>query len=133
MKKGHFCVYGDVKTDDVLPSLEEQGVRQLYPKEPNVDFKKELGSLNRELQLHILELADVLVERDLHNMLGEWKTFPFVFKNLHHLLNSLRPHQARATLIHVLELQTQRRKQAVDDIKSGEKSCRNFSWSLSEP
>uniref|UniRef100_A0A6N2NJ37 Mediator of RNA polymerase II transcription subunit 7 n=1 Tax=Salix viminalis TaxID=40686 RepID=A0A6N2NJ37_SALVM len=54
--------------------------------------------------------------RDLHNMLGEWKTFP-LFKNLHHLLNSLRPHQARATLIHVLELQIQRRKQAVDYIK----------------
>lgn len=25
-----------VQTDDVLPSLEEQGVRQLYPKGPNV-------------------------------------------------------------------------------------------------
>ncbi|KAI3913171.1 hypothetical protein MKW98_007187 [Papaver atlanticum] len=50
-------------TDDVLPSLEDQGVRQLYPKGLNVDFKKELRSLNRELQLHILELSDVLVER----------------------------------------------------------------------
>jgi len=36
---------------------------------------------------------------------------------LHHLLNSLRPHQARATLIHLLENQIQRRKQAIEDIK----------------
>ncbi|GAU15668.1 hypothetical protein TSUD_109260 [Trifolium subterraneum] len=50
-------------TSDVLPSLEEQGVRQLYSKGPNIDFKKELRSLNGELQLHILELADILIER----------------------------------------------------------------------
>ncbi|XP_040372500.1 mediator of RNA polymerase II transcription subunit 7b-like [Rosa chinensis] len=40
-----------------------------------------------------------------------------IFKNLHHLLNSLRPHQARVTLIHILELQIKRRKQVVEDIK----------------
>ncbi|XP_041024238.1 mediator of RNA polymerase II transcription subunit 7b isoform X2 [Juglans microcarpa x Juglans regia] len=104
------------KTDDVLPSLEEQGVRQLYPKGPNIDFKKELRSLNRELQLHILELADVLVERP-SQYARRVEEISLIFKNIHHLLNSLRPHQARATLIHILELQIQRRKQAVEDIK----------------
>ncbi|KAB5519568.1 hypothetical protein DKX38_023887 [Salix brachista] len=82
----------------------------------SVDFKKELGSLNRELQLHILELADVLVERP-SQYARRVEDISLIFKNLHHLLNSLHPHQARATLIHVLELQIQRRKQAVDDIK----------------
>ena len=59
-----------------------------------VDYKKELRSLNRELQLHILELADVLVERPSQyaKRIGEISS---VFKNLHHLLNSLRPHQVR--------------------------------------
>ncbi|KAG8367128.1 hypothetical protein BUALT_Bualt16G0040300 [Buddleja alternifolia] len=103
-------------TDDVLPGLEEQGVRQLYPKGPNIDFRKELRSLNRELQLHILELADVLVERP-SQYARRVEDISLIFKNLHHLLNSLRPHQARATLIHILELQIQRRKQAVEDIK----------------
>ncbi|KAF6149793.1 hypothetical protein GIB67_017526 [Kingdonia uniflora] len=105
-----------LQTDDVLPSLEDQGVRQLYPKGPNVDFKKELRSLNRELQLHILELADVLVERP-SQYARRVEDISLIFKNLHHLLNSLRPHQARATLIHILEQQIQRRKQAVEDIK----------------
>ncbi|XP_057498473.1 mediator of RNA polymerase II transcription subunit 7a-like isoform X2 [Actinidia eriantha] len=103
-------------TDDLLPSLEEQGVRQLYPKGPNIDFKNELRSLNRELQLHILELTDVLIERP-SQYARRVEEISLIFKNLHHLLNSLRPHQARATLIHILELQIQRRKQAVEDIK----------------
>ncbi|EOY09624.1 PREDICTED: mediator of RNA polymerase II transcription subunit 7a isoform X3 [Theobroma cacao] len=113
----YVCFGGSYTTDDLLPSLEEQGVRQLYPKGPNVDFKKELRSLNRELQLHILELADVLVERP-SQYARRVEEISLIFKNLHHLLNSLRPHQARATLIHILELQIQRRKQALEDIKS---------------
>ncbi|OVA07292.1 Mediator complex [Macleaya cordata] len=115
--EGTYILYGATyTTDDVLPSLEDQGVRQLYPKGPDVDFKKELRSLNRELQLHILELADVLVERP-SQYARRVEDISLIFKNLHHLLNSLRPHQARATLIHILELQIQRRKEAIEDIK----------------
>ncbi|XP_027086132.1 mediator of RNA polymerase II transcription subunit 7a isoform X1 [Coffea arabica] len=115
--EGNYQLFGATyTTDDVLPSLEEQGVRQLYPKGPNVDFKKELRALNRELQLHILELADILIERP-SQYARRVEDISLIFKNLHHLLNSLRPHQARATLIHILELQIQRRKQAVEDIK----------------
>lgn len=115
--QGTYVLFGaNYTTDDALPSLEEQGVRQLYPKGPNVDFKKELKSLNRELQLHILELADILVERP-SQYARKVEDISLIFKNMHHLLNSLRPHQARATLIHMLELQIQRRKQAVEDIK----------------
>ncbi|CAI9779411.1 unnamed protein product [Fraxinus pennsylvanica] len=115
--QGTYVLYGaNYTTDDVLPTLEEQGVRQLYPKGPNVDFKKELRSLNRELQLHLLELADVLVERP-SQYARRVEDISLIFKNLYHLLNSMRPHQARATLIHILELQIQRRKQAVEDIK----------------
>ncbi|XP_020420557.1 mediator of RNA polymerase II transcription subunit 7a [Prunus persica] len=112
----YICYGGNYTTDDILPSLEDQGVRQLYPKGPNLDFKKELRSLNRELQLHILELADILVERP-SQYARSVEDISLIFKNLHDLLNSLRPHQARATLIHILELQIQRRKQAVKDIK----------------
>ncbi|KAJ4882337.1 Mediator of RNA polymerase II transcription subunit 7b [Raphanus sativus] len=91
-------------------------VPQIYPKDSNVDYKKELRSLNRELQLHVLELADVLVERPSQyaKRIGDISS---IFKNLHHLLDSLRPQQARATLIHIMELQFQQRKQAVEDIK----------------
>nr|XP_027088112.1 mediator of RNA polymerase II transcription subunit 7b-like isoform X2 [Coffea arabica] len=91
--EGNYQLFGATyTTDDVLPSLEEQGVRQLYPKGPNVDFKKELRALNRELQLHILELADILIERP-SQYARRVEDISLIFKNLHHLLNSLRPHQ----------------------------------------
>ncbi|XP_050288463.1 mediator of RNA polymerase II transcription subunit 7b-like, partial [Quercus robur] len=90
-----------------------------------VDFKKELRSLNRELQLHILELADVLVERP-SQYARRVEEISLIFKNLHHLLNSLRPHQAQATLIHILELQIQHRKQAVEDIKRRREEARKL-------
>ncbi|PPS07596.1 hypothetical protein GOBAR_AA13068 [Gossypium barbadense] len=89
------------------------------------DFKKELRSLNRELQLHILELADVLVERP-SQYARQVEEISLIFKNLHHLLNSLRPHQARATLIHILELQIQRRKEALEDIKRRREEARRL-------
>ncbi|THU70893.1 hypothetical protein C4D60_Mb08t29790 [Musa balbisiana] len=126
--QGTYPLFGATYTTDVvLPTLEDQGVRQLYPKGPSigityasslflVDFKRELTSLNRELQLHILELADVLVERP-SQYARRVEDISLIFKNLHHLLNSLRPHQARATLIHILERQIQQRKQAIEDIK----------------
>lgn len=53
--------------------------------------------MNRELQLHILELADVLVGRPSQyaKRIGDISS---IFKNLHHLLNSLRPHQVKEML-----------------------------------
>lgn len=107
------------QTDDVLPSLEEQGVRQLYPKGSDiglcidfsvvfsfcccwtlcfvyfgtmVDYKKELRTLNRDLQLNFLELADVLVERP-SQYVQRIEEISTIFKNMHHLLNCLRPLQ----------------------------------------
>ncbi|XP_061352898.1 mediator of RNA polymerase II transcription subunit 7a-like isoform X1 [Gastrolobium bilobum] len=122
--EGTYVCFGcNYTTSAILPSLEEQGVRQLYSRGPNVDFKKELRSLNGDLQLHILELADILIERP-SQYARRVEEISTVFKNLHHLLNSLRPHQARATLIHILELQIQRRKQAVEDIKRREEARR---------
>uniref|UniRef100_A0A0D6R5P2 Mediator of RNA polymerase II transcription subunit 7 n=1 Tax=Araucaria cunninghamii TaxID=56994 RepID=A0A0D6R5P2_ARACU len=115
--KGAYTLYGvTYTTDDILPSLEEQGVRQLYPKGSNIDYKKELRALNRELLLQILELADVLVERP-SQYARRVEDIGLIFKNLYHLLNSLRPHQARSILIHILERQIQRRKEAIEDIR----------------
>ncbi|KAE9592077.1 putative transcription regulator MED7 family [Lupinus albus] len=112
----YICFGATHTTDNVLPSLEEQGVRQLYPKGPNVDYKKELRSLVGELLLHLLELADILIQRP-SQFARRVEEISTVYKNMHHLLNSMRPHQARATLIHIMELQIQRRKEALEDIK----------------
>eukprot|EP00249_Psilotum_nudum_P013150 c24180_g1_i1 orf=464-976(+) len=121
---GTYTMFGcSYSTDDVLPSLEEQGVRQLYPKGSNIDYKKELKSLSRELMLLTLELADVLVERP-SQYARRVEDMALVLRNIHHLLNSLRPHQARATLIHMLEKQIERRKQAVGDVRRRREEAR---------
>jgi mediator of RNA polymerase II transcription subunit 7 len=56
------------------------------------DFKKELTSLNRDLQLHILELTDVLIERP-SQYARRVEDISLILRNMHHLLNSMRPHQ----------------------------------------
>jgi hypothetical protein len=65
----------------------------------NIDFKKELRSFNRELQLHILDLA----ERP-SQYARRVEDISLIFKNLHHFLNSLRPHQVKCFwgIIHTL-------------------------------
>ncbi|CAL5020561.1 unnamed protein product [Urochloa decumbens] len=114
---GTYTIFGSERQiNEVLPSLKSLGFRQLYPKDSNIDFKKELSIVNRELQLHILELVDILVERP-SQYARRVEDISLIFQNLHHLLNSLRPHQARATLIHMLESQIHRRQQAIEDIK----------------
>ncbi|CAM6090071.1 unnamed protein product [Calypogeia fissa] len=123
---GTYAMFGsNYTTDDMLPSLEEQGLRQLYPKGPNVDYKKELRSLNRELCLQFLELADVLVERP-SQYARRVEDMGLILRNMHHLLNSLRPHQARATLIHMLDSQIERRKQAVAEIRRKREEVRHM-------
>lgn len=122
--EGTYTMFGaNYTTNDLLPSLEEQGLHQLYPKGPNVDYKKELKALNRELTLQMLELADILVERP-SQYARRVEDISLILRNMHHLLNSIRPHQARATLIHILEMQIRRRKQAVEDIRRRREEAR---------
>ncbi|CAI5524944.1 unnamed protein product [Closterium sp. Naga37s-1] len=80
------------------------------------DTRAELKALGRELGLLVLELADVLVERP--SQAGRCvEDISLLFTNLHFLLNSLRPHQARATLTHILKTQLDMRKQSLQGIK----------------
>lgn len=121
---GTYTMFGgNYTTNDMLPGLEEEGLRQLYPKGPNVDYKKELKVLNRELLLQFLELTDALVERPSQSA-RQVEAMTLILRNIHHLLNSLRPHQARATLIHMLESQIQRRKEAVMEIRKKREEAR---------
>ncbi|CAI7796664.1 unnamed protein product [Closterium sp. NIES-53] len=114
---GEYVSFGaPYNTEDRLPSLEEQGVRQLFPSTKNINTRAELKALGRELGLLVLELADVLVERP--SQAGRCvEDISLLFTNLHFLLNSLRPHQARATLTHMLTTQLEMRKQSLQGIK----------------
>ncbi len=61
------------------------------------DYKKELKALNRELLLQFLELTDALVERPSQSA-RQVEAMTLILRNIHHLLNSLRPHQVALLL-----------------------------------
>jgi len=56
------------------------------------DYKRELRALNRELVLQFLELTDALIERPSQSARCV-EDMTLLLRNIHHLLNSLRPHQ----------------------------------------
>lgn len=112
-----------------LPSLKEQGIEQLYPSSPAPETDRESPSnppqplnhayyllkISKSLLLNFLEFVGILsvspeqfeskVE-DLRNL----------FINAHHLLNLYRPHQARESLIMMMEEQLDRTREEIRDM-----------------
>ena len=139
---------------DPLPSLEEQGIEQLYPAAPDpkqgnvTDGTLSDWTLNRafhlqkivkSLLLNFMELVGVLgtdpsevlsppiggkitlsIEANTNghraqygNKLEDLRT---LFVNAHHLLNEYRPHQARETLILMMQEQLHRTRAETEGI-----------------
>ncbi|KUM62963.1 hypothetical protein ACN42_g4121 [Penicillium freii] len=115
--EGQYSVFGELQTmSTTLPSLQEQGIEQLYPEPPAASTEQNsqpspplnhayyLLKISKSLLLNFLEFTGILsvspeqfeskVE-DLRNL----------FINAHHLLNLYRPHQARESLIMMMEEQ----------------------------
>ncbi|KAJ5784144.1 uncharacterized protein N7518_009821 [Penicillium psychrosexuale] len=115
--EGQYSVFGELQTlSTTLPSLQEQGIEQLYPEPPAAGTDQNsqpspplnhayyLLKISKSLLLNFLEFTGILsvspeqfeskVE-DLRNL----------FINAHHLLNLYRPHQARESLIMMMEEQ----------------------------
>jgi mediator of RNA polymerase II transcription subunit 7 len=101
--------------------LEEQGKKRLYSddaihskiiviinkfEEPIASLK----SLNQQLLAAYTELLELLITNN-SNYKAKIEEIELIIINMHHLLNLFRPHQARQTLITMLEEQIERRKQ----------------------
>lgn len=100
---------------------------------PN-QHKKELKKLNHSILISYLELLDVLVkapcsevEGQQHQTLREQKLddLSVLFKNMHHLINELRSHQARDTLICFMESQKQERIELAEKFRRHLERCVN--------
>ncbi|KAG0136126.1 MED7 protein-domain-containing protein [Tuber indicum] len=109
------------------PSLEEAGIRQLYPptsmaavaaanggggggadkgKELRVDRTIGLRRLSKSLLLNYMELVG------FHEKTADLETIRF---NMHHLINEYRPHQARETLCLGMEEQLERTRRETEE------------------
>ncbi|KAI7903083.1 mediator complex, subunit Med7 [Cokeromyces recurvatus] len=110
--------------NDRLPTLEELGVKQLYP-ESSIDRVKELKKLNRSLIVQFLDLLDVLVKKP--DEFGVYiENISTIFINMHHILNAYRPHQARETLRLLMEHQLAKKRQQTTELKAKSKEALAF-------
>lgn len=98
--EGVYHMFGQkISIDDaIIAPLEACGTKRLYPK-TEYDHKKELKKINASILVNFLDLVDVLVKcPDTDKRIEKCNDLATLFINFHHLINELRPHQARETL-----------------------------------
>ena len=118
------------KLSTALPSLKEQGIEQLYPSstpppnatnpernEPSesprpVNHAYYLLKISKSLLLNFLEFVGVLAVSPEQFQL-KIDNLRNLFINAHHLLNLYRPHQARESLIMMMEEQLDRTREEI--------------------
>ncbi|KAI8970961.1 MED7 protein-domain-containing protein [Pilobolus umbonatus] len=105
--------------DDHLPTLDELGVKHLFP-ETSFDRVKSLKKLNRALIVQFLELLDVLVHNP-EEFGKNVENISTIFINMHHILNAYRPHQARETLKMKMENQLAKKRKETMEIREKNK------------
>ncbi|KAJ2896889.1 putative mediator of RNA polymerase ii transcription subunit 7 protein [Zalerion maritima] len=115
---GEWRCFGDRYTlKDELPTLEEQQIERLIPEgtfsdgldEKQLEREVVLKRCAKSLLLNYLEMAS-LMRKD--PWAGHVKSLSIrtIFINLHHALNEYRPHQARESLIQLMQEQLDRKR-----------------------
>ncbi|KAJ9300583.1 hypothetical protein DTO271G3_1747 [Paecilomyces variotii] len=128
---GHYSVFGELQSlSTALPSLKEQGIEQLYPSPPATEAGDEqslsrpsrplnhayyLLKISKSLLLNFLEFIGILsvAPEQFEPKLEDMRN---LFVNAHHLLNLYRPHQARESLILMMEEQLQKTKEDIEEM-----------------
>ena len=143
--KDSYTCFGKLidPNDPLIRSLESQGIQRLYSAPPTSTInmnhhKKELKKLNHSILIAYLDLLEILVKApntqlpldqqqiDINNEQQAFKTLrdqklediELLFINMHHLINELRPMQARDNIRCILELQKRQRLEVALKFKS---------------
>ncbi|KAF4998339.1 hypothetical protein FGRMN_3219 [Fusarium graminum] len=107
---GRWRVFGDqYMLDDKLPTLEDQGITNLpsSSQSESKDAKRfdrafELKRLAKSLLLNFLELSGIL-SHNPSQAEAKVQDLRTLFINFHHILNEYRPHQARESVIALMQ------------------------------
>ncbi|KAG5368073.1 Mediator of RNA polymerase II transcription subunit 7 [Yarrowia sp. C11] len=121
---GAYHNFGDVwQVNDKLATLEDLGITQVYDAAAIRGEGQESGA--RVLELKKLTKSLLLAFVELTGIMGVApEQFPTKFEhvrvlliNIHHILNEYRPHQARESLVTLMEQQISEKKQHVENIR----------------
>ncbi|KAK6354821.1 Mediator of RNA polymerase II transcription subunit 7 [Orbilia brochopaga] len=133
--EGQYRSFGDAwNIPDRLPTLKELNIPQLFP-EPsdesyNVDRAQELRRLCKSLLLNYLELVGIMgmAPEEFEEKVYHLRIHLI---NIHQLINEYRPHQARETLISMMEEQLERSRQETEENRKACRKTRELLASLS--
>jgi len=117
------------------PTLKEQGLTQLYPSPPitpsgsaeaswTLDRAFYLKKSVRSILLNFLELVGILSQNP-ESFEDKIKDLEVLFLNAHALVNEYRPHQARETLILMMEEQVERKKAEIEGVSRMKEKVEN--------
>ncbi|KAF4543183.1 RNA polymerase ii mediator complex protein [Lasiodiplodia theobromae] len=140
---GKYRSFGDAyDINTALTSLRSMGVEQLYPSPPSspspeqragdggsnrqqqqvihsqwtLDRASYIKKMTQSLMLNYLEMLGVL-SVDPARWQEKYEHMQTLLFNAHHLINEYRPHQARASLITMLEEQLAKRREEVEGVR----------------
>ncbi|KAK7534863.1 mediator of RNA polymerase II transcription subunit 7 [Phyllosticta citribraziliensis] len=127
---GKYRSFGDqYDINAQLPSLKDMGMEQLYPSpaEPispsgtttsqqTLDRASYLKRMTQSLLLNFLEYVGLL-SINPSEWANKFKDLDTLLVNCHSLINEYRPHQARASLIMMMEDQLRRKREEVEGVK----------------
>ena len=115
---GKYTVFGDaIDPNAAERSLAERDVEQLYPHDASVRLNPQphLIALTRSMLTTFLALAGILSQNpELYE--EKVKDLHTIVMNIHELINQYRPHQARETLIMMMEERVDKMKKESQDI-----------------
>ncbi|TKA58703.1 hypothetical protein B0A49_10562 [Cryomyces minteri] len=118
-----------IDINETLPSLRSLGIEQLYPSPPTtptpgaptsseqtLDRALYLTKIAKSILLKFLELVGVL-SLDPSQFEPEINALQTMFYNAHHLINEYRPHQARESLIVIMEDSIEAKRKEIEGVK----------------
>merc|ERR1712098_607959 len=108
-----YSMFGvTINNDDaIIQSLESQGIKRLYSAK-DINRRKELSKLNHSILVNFLDLIDILIKcPESPKREEKIEDINLIFIHMHHLINEVRPHQARETLRVMLMVQRRKRTQ----------------------
>jgi mediator of RNA polymerase II transcription subunit 7 len=112
-------------------TLEAAGIEQVYPSHPSVrsDPQPHLIALARSLLASFLSLVGILSQSpELYE--EKTKDLQTLMYNMHDLINQYRPHQARETLILLMEERVERMKREIRGIEDAKDKVRTVLQTL---